>query len=130
MNPIIKAKKYAREISKTQKIQMKEALKVVAKENGFSDWKSYKNSIDTFWYSKFSPFLNHWFVSYSKALTFRKKQGGYLLTYKGQFFVASKNYIEHLGLDPDDNVWKLISYDVSSSNSLEKFFKYFGKPKK
>lgn len=127
MSSILKAKKQAKKISKTKKIKLLDALMLVAKENDFPDWKSYKNSLDTFWYQKSSPFLNHWFVKYSEAKEFQKKNGGYLLTFKGQYFIASENYIEHLGLDPDDSVWRAIDYDVSSAAALEKFQNYYQK---
>jgi len=127
MNLILKAKKKARKISKEKNLKLKDALDVMAKGNNFDSWKSYKNSLDTFWYQKFSPFLNHWFVLHSEAKNFREKNGGYLLTYKGQYFVAAREYIEFIGLDPDDGVWGYINYDVSSSRALEKFKSYYKK---
>jgi len=129
MNSIIKAKKEAKQISKNKKVKLKEALEILAKENNYHDWKSYKNSLDTFWYEKGSPILNVWFATHSEASDFREKEGGYLLTYKGQYFVASRDYIEYIGLDPDDSVWAAIKYDVSSSSALEKFQKYYDKSK-
>jgi hypothetical protein len=125
MNKILKAKEEARKISKKSKLKLKDALVLIAKENQFSDWKSYKDSIDTYWYQSSSPFLNHWFVKHSEAFEFKAKSGGYLLTYKGQYFIASKEYIEFLGLDPDDSVWEAINYDVSSSAALQKFNDYY-----
>ena len=125
MSSILEAKEQAKKISKVKKVKLKEALLIIAKENDFPDWKSYKNSLDTFWYQKSSPFLNHWFAKHVEAKDFQKLNGGYLLTYKGQYFVASKDYIEHLGLDPLDTVWKAINYDVSSANAIDKFHNYY-----
>lgn len=125
MSSILDAKEQAKKISKTKKMKLKDALALVAKENNFSDWKSYKNSLDTFWYQKHSPFLTHWFVKYIEAKTFQNDNDGYLLTYKGQYFVASKDYIEYIGIDPNDTVWEAIDYDVSTSNALEKFHNYY-----
>ena len=125
MNPILKAKQEAKKISKAEGMKLKDALLALAKEHQFPDWKSYKNSLDTFWYQKSSPFLTQWFIQHSEAHEFRKKNGGFLLTYKGQYFVASSDYIEFLGLDPKDPVWEAIGHDVSSSNALEKFHNYY-----
>ncbi|MFG1492694.1 hypothetical protein [Halobacteriovorax sp. ZH4_bin.1] len=130
MNPVLTAKREAKKFAKLNGIPLKQAQKQLAYQNGYSDWKSYKNRIDTFWYQKSSPFLTHWFAKYSEAKNYQKENGGYLLTFRGQFFVAQKEYILHMGLDPDDSVWELIDFDVSSNNSLEKFFKYQGKLKR
>ena len=128
MSSIIQVKEKARKISKNKKIKLKEALFLLAKENDFPDWKSYKNYLDDFWYKKSSPFLNHWFTKHSEARDFQKINGGYLLTYKGQYFVAIKEYIEFLGVDPEDPVWRVINYDVSTANALDKFHQYCKRP--
>lgn len=125
MKQIIEAKKYAHFLSKKKGIKLKEALEYIAKENNFSNWKSYKDSLDTFWYKKSSPFLNHWFSLYLEAKKIQKDNSGFLLTYKGQFFIAPDEYIEHLGIDPQANIWKKINYDINSADSLEKFYKYY-----
>lgn len=125
MNDVLKAKEQAKKISKDKKIKLKDALTMIAKENKFDSWKSYKNYLDTFWYQNSSPFLNHWFATHSEAEAFRQTNGGYLLTYKGQYFVASAEYIEFIGLDAQDPIWPSINYDVSSPNALEKFQNYY-----
>ena len=127
MSSISKAKEKAKKISKSKKIKLKDALTLVAKEKSFTDWKSYKDSLDTFWYRDTSPFLNHWFSKYKEAKEFQKKEGGFLLTFKGHYFVASRDYIEYLGIDPDDPIWKAIDYDVSFTSALEKFHNYYQK---
>lgn len=125
MNSILKAKKQAKVLSKEKKLKLKDALSLIAKQNDYPDWKSYKDSLDTYWYQKGSPFLNHWFVLYSEAQDFKKENGGYLLTYKGQYFIASAEYIEYIGIDPLDSVWVAINFDVASSQALEKFNNYY-----
>jgi len=125
MKSIIEAKKQAKILSKKTGIQLKDALEQIAQQNKFKTWKDYKNSLDTFWYEKASPFLNHWFTIYEDAKNFQKTHSGFLLTYKGQYFVASSDYIQHLGIDPSADIWKRIDYDVSSASSLEKFFEYY-----
>ena len=122
MKLIIEAKKQAHYFSKKKGVKLKEALEFIAQENNFLNWKSYKNSLDTFWYEKSSPFLNHWFSLYAEARKFQKNNSGFLLTYKGQYFVASDNYIKHLGIDPKAKIWEIIDYDVSPAHSLEKYY--------
>jgi len=124
MKLLLEAKKKAQALSKRKGVKLKFALEQIAKENGFPTWKDFKNSLDTFWYKDSSPFLNHWFVLYEEASRFKEEKSGYLLTYKGQYFVVSQDYIKYLDLDPDADIWKKINYDVSSSNALEKMYKY------
>lgn len=129
MNPVLKAKRDAKKFAKLNGIQLKQAQKQLAFQNGYDDWESYKKRIDTFWYRKSSPFLTEWFTSHDEAKSFQSKNSGYLLTYRGQFFVVEREYISHIGYDPDDPVWEVIDFDVSSNNAIEKFFKYHGKRK-
>lgn len=127
MNPILRLREQARRLSKQQNLRLKDALNAVAQEQGHPDWKTCKDALDTFWYPKMSAFLNHWFANYKEAQQHQKQFGGYLLTYKGQYFVASEDYVQGLGFDPKDPVWLAVNYDLSSSNSLEKFHRYYGK---
>ncbi len=124
MDLVLKAKSFAKKIAKEKQIKLKDALELISKENGFSSWKNYKNSLDVFWYRKMSPFLTNWFVTHDEASSFNKTFGGYLLTYKGQYFVVSKDYIRYIGLDPDDKIWEAIDYDVSTSLALNKLNKF------
>jgi hypothetical protein len=55
--------------------------------------------------------LNAWFTSYEEALATLKREGGYLLPYKGQFFVTQSEGIRELGLDPNDQDWAAIGWD-------------------
>jgi hypothetical protein len=130
MKSIIEAKKQAHILSKEKGIKLKHALELIAKQNNFSTWKDYKNSLDTFWYQKSSSFLNHWFTVHQEALECQKQHSGYLLTYKGQYFIASAEYIEHIGIDSKADIWKIIDFDTSSSNALDKMYEYLNSVKK
>lgn len=55
--------------------------------------------------------LNRWFRSYEEASASLLSEGGYLLPYKGQFFITLSEGIRELGLDPDDPDWALIGWD-------------------
>lgn len=125
MNSIVSLKRKAKEIAKKENLSLKLAFKKLANELGFKDWKSCKDQRDTIWYQRGSGVINHWFKHHSEALDCLKLQGGYLLTYRGQFFVTTKVFIENLGLDPDDRVWQEINYDVSTPEGLNKIAKRF-----
>ena len=125
MDRIIKLKSQAKKLARDKDIKIKAALELLAQENQFPNWKSYKNAADTFWYQKSSPFFNHWFARHNDAKQHQKQNGGFLLTYKGQYFVAEKEYIEYVGLDPENPIWQNIHFDVSTSNSLNKLSKVF-----
>lgn len=125
MDKIINIKTKAKLLAKKQNIKIKVALEILATKEGFENWKSYKNALDTYWYRKSSPFLNHWFAKHSDAINHQTQFGGYILTYKGQYFVAEKEYIAYIGHDPDDPIWKIINFDVSTSDALNKVVKVF-----
>jgi len=55
--------------------------------------------------------LNRWFTSYTEASSSLASEGGFLLPYKGQFFVTLREGIRELGLDPDDPDWERIGWD-------------------
>ena len=55
--------------------------------------------------------LNRWFTSYAEASSSLASEGGYLLPYKGQFFVTLSEGVRELGLDPDDPDWARIGWD-------------------
>ncbi|MCJ8345300.1 hypothetical protein MJH12_07155 [bacterium] len=124
MKTINEVKSAAKILAKQSQIKIKEALEILSIEAKFKDWKSYKDSLDIEWYSKGSPFLNHWFASYLEAKKHHQEYGGYLLTFKGQFFISEKEYIRYIGLDPENEVWKRIDFDVSTSKSVNLLKKY------
>jgi hypothetical protein len=127
MKSIIEFKKQAKILSKERDLKTKEALDIISKENGYSTWGEFKNSLDTFWYNKSSPFLTKWFTTHAEAKNHQKEKGGYLLTFKGQYFIVDTDYIEFLGIDPDAEIWHQISYDVSPANSFDKLYEYLKK---
>ena len=55
--------------------------------------------------------LNRWFANYAEASASLETEGGYLLPYKGQFFVTLSEGIRDLGIDPDDPDWARIGWN-------------------
>ena len=60
---------------------------------------------------RMDAFLNRWFTTYEEARAALDADGGYLLPCGDQFFVSTPAAICELGLDPDDEDWKLIGGD-------------------
>ena len=55
--------------------------------------------------------VSRWFTTYEEARASLDAEGGYLLPYRTQFFVTSREAIRELGLDPDDPDWSRIGWD-------------------
>jgi hypothetical protein len=55
--------------------------------------------------------LSRWFTTYEEARASQASEGGYLLPYKGHFFVTTSEAIRELGLDPTDPDWARIGWD-------------------
>lgn len=119
-----KVKAEAKLLAKDKDLKLKDAFELIAQQAQYKDWKSYKDSLDIDWYAKHSPFLNKWFAQYENALQHLNQYGGFLLTYKGQFFIAEKEYIRHLGFDPENEVWQRVGFDASSAKSANLLKKY------
>ncbi|MEM9381502.1 MAG: hypothetical protein AAGB93_16225 [Planctomycetota bacterium] len=56
-------------------------------------------------------YMPAWCASHDEARRVREEQSGYLLPYRHHFFVASREYVAALGLDPDDPDWEAIGWD-------------------
>ncbi|MCW8877556.1 MAG: hypothetical protein OQJ89_15245 [Kangiellaceae bacterium] len=103
-----------------EKIKRKQAYSIIASEHHFEDWPSFKHWIEQvasldlarfFCRREFLGFTNHWYNSYGEAKHHQIKHGGVLLSYKLQFFVASKNYLEAMGFTAENECWKRMEFD-------------------
>lgn len=54
---------------------------------------------------------NIWSASYEEARAIHAQHGGYLLAYKRQFLIVDRDYIESLGLEPEDPDLEAIGRD-------------------
>lgn len=88
-------------------LKRKQALIVIALENGFRSWIDLKSQIRFI----MGGHLNHWFTTYEAAKSYQKSSGGFLFPYKKQFFICSAAYAREIGFDPTDPNWKLIDFD-------------------
>lgn len=60
---------------------------------------------------RMAAILSQWFTTYEEARAALEATGGYLLPFRSQFFVTSREAIRELGLDPDDADWERIGWD-------------------
>ena len=98
-------------VEETALVKHKHALEVIAREKEFVSWKALRDAADIVWYPKEGGSLNAWYATYAEARECREKYGGYLLTYRGKYFVCQRRHIESLGLDPADPRWDAIGHD-------------------
>lgn len=93
------------------------AQQVIALEQGFVSWAALlAESLPglaslPMHTDRMAPYLNRWFATYAEAASSRAADGGVLLPYRSQFFVAVLEAVAELGLDPADPDWARIGYD-------------------
>jgi hypothetical protein len=104
-------------------IKRKNALAVIALENGFKSWADLKCQLPFIR----GGFLNQWFANYTDAKSYLQLNGGYLLPYKNQFFICDADYLSNLGLNPDDADWKLAGYDWVNPDNREAWQRLYRK---
>ena len=109
-------------------IKRKQALLLIAVENGFNSWLDLKMQVNFI----VGGYLNSWFPSYSEAKSHLKSAGGFLLPYKNQFFICDANYMKQIGFEPEDPDWKLIGYDwvvPDNKNAWQRLYKKWSQSK-
>ncbi len=114
------------DIQQATQIKLKHALHVIAYEHHFGSWAEFKHHLEkrkqlraqrykdfyTLLYpQRCAGYILEWHADYLIAQQALGRDGGYLLPYKNQFFICQANYIEELGLDPDDPDWEAIGYN-------------------
>lgn len=100
-------------------IQRKHCLTVSALQLGFQSWPhalaALTGETDDFgtllYPSSCYGHWNIWSAHYEEAASIRAAHGGYLLAYRRQFLIVDRDYIDSLGLDPDDPDWAALGRD-------------------
>ncbi len=100
-------------------------LNYIAKQIGFTDWNHAKitlsgmatpqSDMGKMWYGrKCTGMLNNWFADYREACEYHAKNPQmYLLPYKQQYMVVSRNFITAIGLDEGcEAYWKDIENNM------------------
>ncbi|HEX5050580.1 MAG TPA: hypothetical protein VFZ65_02300 [Planctomycetota bacterium] len=94
-----------------------QAHDVIAWEHGFVAWAALLADAlpllraVTMYTERMSSYQNRWFVDHAAAAASLRAEGGYLLPFRRQFFVASREAVAELGIDPDDPDWARIGFD-------------------
>ncbi len=91
--------------------RLKHAYHVLAIENGYDNWAAFRESMiteDCMYTAGCGAYLNVWFKHYEEATTYHKTNGGYLLQYRKDYYVAEQAVIDVLGLQHLSTEWKTI----------------------
>lgn len=109
-------------------LQRKTCLNVIAKQQGFADWRHAKTVLGgeaspdqdqgSFWHdANCTGFLNNWFAQYQEARDYlRQHPDMYLLPYKKQYMVVAENFIKAINLsDHCAPYWKAMGHDLVSA---------------
>lgn len=109
-------------LARPARVRLKHALAVVATEQGAPSWLALVRAFEarsaaqpglpSFHTPRLDSCLNRWFTNHAEALDSLRREGGYLLPFRGQFFVTEAEGILALGLDPDDPDWSAIGFDL------------------
>lgn len=120
--------------------QRKDYLHIIALEAGAESWQALttkEEKIEAFYKARNgkqhsllypcwgSSFTNEWHRNYGDARASLEKDGGYLLVHHTDFFLVTAEYIERLGIDPQDPDWEAIGYDWAKPNDAEAFGRLF-----
>lgn len=94
--------------------RLKHVYAVIALEKGHNSWSGLREQVimeDCMYHDACGVYLNVWFANYAEAKTYQQQNGGYLLSYRHHFYVASADVIAALNLDGFANEWAAIDFD-------------------
>ncbi|MBP6673620.1 MAG: hypothetical protein KA247_10745 [Bacteroidetes bacterium] len=112
------------ETTAVEELQLKNALHVIAIENGYASWNELKTALDSaaetspfavindqFYPKGFTTYWNIWFAKYSQAKKVLQDGGGFLLPFKNQYFIVEEHFVDSIGLPHTLPEWKSIGND-------------------
>jgi hypothetical protein len=103
-----------------EQLKRRQCLAAVAKQLGFLSWAHAKDVLTANEQHDFGTLLyprtchghwNIWSAAYDEAREIRAAHGGYLLAYRRQFMIVESNFIDSMGLDPNDPDWERMARD-------------------
>lgn len=105
-------------------LQLKDALAVVAAENGYGTWAELKGALDRaaetsplaeikdqFYPKGFTTYWNIWFAKYAQAKKVLQDGGGYLLPFRSQYFIVEEHFVDSIGIPHTLPEWEAIGRD-------------------
>lgn len=109
---------------RTDELQLKDSLAVVAAENGYATWTELKGALDRaaessplaeikdqFYPKGFTTYWNIWFAKYAQAKKVLQDGGGYLLPYRNQYFIVEEHFVDSIGIPHTLPEWETIGRD-------------------
>ncbi|MCP3135759.1 GIY-YIG nuclease family protein [Pyxidicoccus xibeiensis] len=119
--PVFASLSPAELLSRRDSVQRKHVLALIAREQGFASWVDLKAAREAEAASSVDfeallsrvggVFLNRWFNTYDEALASLRREGGYLVPFRQQFFVCGPDVLTALGVDLADPDWALAGPD-------------------
>jgi hypothetical protein len=94
--------------------KLKDALLVIALQNGFKGWPDLKKNVtqqDCLYRSAHVGLIYAWFSDYEKAVIYHSQNGGFLIKFWKDFAVCGNEYISCLSLSEYPDHWKKIGYN-------------------
>lgn len=96
-------------------LQRRHCLNVIAAELGFRVWAELAHALEggtckqsygtLLCPGRMMAHQNIWLADYEEAVRIREEHGGFLLGYRKQYFIADRDYVHELGLDPECEDW-------------------------
>lgn len=117
-------------------LRIKDALAVVAVENGYDSWTALKAALDAaadtsplaeikdqFYPKHFTTYWNIWFATYSQAKKVLKEGKGYLLPFRNQFFIVEEHFVDSIGIPHTLPEWDEIDRDLVHPKNVKAWLK-------
>lgn len=117
-------------------LQLKDALAVIALENGYESWVELKSALDhaaetsllaeikdQFYPKGFTTYWNIWFTKYSQAKKTLNEGKGFLLPFRNQFFIVEEHFVDSIGLPHTLPEWKEIGNDWVHPKNVKAWLK-------
>ncbi len=109
-------------VADPSRVRRKHALAVIAQEAGAGSWLELGRrvavtaaataEVPEYYAPALGVYLNRWFADHAEAKASLHRDGGYLLPFRAQCFVAEAPAIELLGLSAADPDWQAVGFDL------------------
>jgi hypothetical protein len=117
-------------------LQLKNALTVIAFENGYQSWAELKSALDhaaeksplaeindQFYPKGYTTYWNIWFAKYSQAKKVLSEGKGFLLPFKNQYFIVEEHFVDSIGLPHTLPEWGMIGNDWIHPKNVKAWLK-------
>lgn len=107
-------------LDRREQVGHKQALEVIAREQGHGSWRELKHARDTaprrfdaeaFFARDAGSDFKRWFVTHAQARESLLAHGGWLFPFREQFFVCERAFLHTRGVDVMDPDWWRMGFD-------------------